>query len=135
MGLIDFSLKDIGGVFKDLREAITGESIKDPAEKLELLKTLQDAEAKMMEAKASTIVAEATSEHWIVSAWRPITMLTFVAIIANNYIVAPYFSSWGYVVPILDIPPDMWTLLQLGLSGYIVGRSGEKMVKVYKGQS
>ena len=132
-GLIDFSLNDIGGVFKDLREAITGEAIKDPEEKLKLLNSLQEAESKIMEAKARAIVAEASSEHWLVASWRPITMLTFVAIIANNYIIAPYFMSWGYAVPTLIIPPDMWTLLQLGLSGYIVGRSGEKAMKIYKG--
>jgi len=133
-GLIDFNLGDVGGVFKDIREAITGEGIKDPAEKLKLLNAIQDAESKMMEAKAKTIVAEASSEHWLVASWRPITMLTFVAIIANNYIIAPYFKSWGYEVPTLIIPPDMWTLLQLGLSGYIAGRSGEKMVKIWKGE-
>ena len=32
----------------------------------------------------------------------------------------------------LEIPPDMWGLLKLGLSGYIVGRSGEKMVTAWK---
>ena len=133
-GLIDFSLGDIGGVFKDIREAITGEGIKDPAEKLKLLSALQDAESRMMESRAKTIVAEASSEHWIVASWRPITMLTFVAIIANNYILAPYFKSWGYDVPTLEIPPNMWALLQLGITGYIVGRSAEKAVKIYKGE-
>ena len=133
MGLVDFSLKDIGNVFKDLREAITGESIKDPEEKLKLLNALQEAEAKVMEAKARTIVAEAQSESWVTSSWRPITMLVFTTIIANNYILVPYFKSWGYEVPTLDIPPNMWSLLELGLTGYIVGRSAEKVVQVYKG--
>jgi hypothetical protein len=133
MALADFSLGDIGGIFTSLREAITGESIKDPNEKLKLLSVLQEAESKMMEAQAKTIVAEASSEHFLVAAWRPITMLTFVFIIANNYIFAPYLLSFGYTVPTLDIPPDMFTLIQLGLTGYIVGRSAEKTMKVYKG--
>jgi len=133
MSIMDFSLGDVGEVFKDVREAITGEAIEDPALKLKLLKAIQSAEARMIEARAKTIVAEAKSEHWIVASWRPITMLVFVSIIANNYLIVPYFSSWGYVVPILDIPPNMWTLLELGLTGYVVGRSGEKMMKIYKG--
>ena len=132
-GLVDFSLGDIGGLFTGLREAITGESIKDPHEKLKLLEALQGAEAKMMEAKAKTIVAEATSEHFIAANWRPITMLSFVAIIVNNYIIAPYLGFFGYPVPVLDIPPDMWSLLQIGIGGYIAGRSAEKAVKIYKG--
>jgi hypothetical protein len=133
MGLMDFKLGDVGSIFKDLREAITGEKISDPELKLKLLTSLQEAESKMMEAKAKTIVAEASSDHWIVAAWRPIAMLTFVVIIANNYIIAPYLKSFGFEVPTLDIPPDMWTLIQLGLTGYIVGRSAEKTVSIYKG--
>jgi len=134
MALVDFKLGDVGSIFKDIREAITGEGIKDPAEKLKILEAIQNAESKLMEAKAKTIVAEAQSEHWLVASWRPITMLVFVTIIANNYIVVPYFQSWGYAVPTLVIPPDMWTLLHLGIGGYIAGRSGEKMVKVWKGE-
>lgn len=133
MALADFSIGDIGGLFTGLRESITGEKITDPMLKLALLKELQVAESKMMEAQAKTIVAEASSEHWLVASWRPITMLVFVAIIANNYIIAPYFMSWGYTVPTLEIPPNMWSLLQIGLGGYIAGRSAEKTMKIYKG--
>jgi hypothetical protein len=135
MGMVDFKLGDIGNLFTSLREAITGEAIQDPNTKLELLKAVQEAESKMMEAKAKTIVAEANSEHWIAASWRPITMLTFVVIIANNYIVAPYLLAFGYTVPTLEIHPDMWTLLQLGLGGYIAGRSAEKVTKIYKGET
>ena len=130
--LADFNMGDIGDLFRGIRESITGEKIQDPNLKLELLKEIQNAEAKMMEAKARTIVAEASSEHWLVASWRPITMLTFVAIIANNYIIAPYFSSWGYVVPVLDIPPNMFNLIELGLTGYVIGRSAEKTMAIYK---
>jgi len=35
--------------------------------------------------------------------------------------------------PKADIPPDMWDLLKLGIGGYVVGRSVEKGVKVWKG--
>ena len=75
-------------------------------------------------------MAEANSDHWIVAAWRPITMLTFVTIIANNYIVYPYLSLFWSEAPNLDLPPDLWDLLKIGLGGYVVGRSGEKIAKV-----
>ena len=134
MALANFSLGDVGGLFTGIREAITGEKIQDPNLKLELLKELQQAEAKMMEAQASTIIAEAKSGSWLASSWRPITMLVFVFIIANNYIIAPYLLAFGYTVPTLAIPPDMWGLIQLGLTGYIVGRSAEKTMEIYKGK-
>ena len=34
--------------------------------------------------------------------------------------------------PAADIPPDMWDLLKLGVGGYVLGRSVEKGVKVWK---
>ena len=60
---------------------------------------------------------------------------TFVFIIANNYILYPYLSLFFTEAPVLAIPPDMWDLLKIGLGGYVVGRSGEKMVKAWKPQN
>lgn len=93
---------------------------------------LLDGSLKEYEKQAEIIITEAKSEHPLTSQWRPITMLTFVFIIANNYIIAPYMGAmFGWSVS-LDIPPDMWALLKIGLGGYVVGRSGEKIAQVYK---
>ena len=59
-------------------------------------------------------------------------MLTFVVIIANNYIVAPYMGAMFGVSVSLPIPDEMWNLLTVGIGGYIGLRSGEKMVKAFK---
>ncbi len=84
-----------------------------------------------MKNKSEVIKAEANSSHWIVAAWRPITMLTFTAIIANNYILYPYLSLFFEAAPVLLVPADLWDLLKIGLGGYVVGRSVEKSVKHY----
>jgi len=88
-----------------------------------------------LEQRASIIKAEAQGDSWIQKSWRPITMLVFVFIIANNYILFPYISLFGGTATSLNIPPDMWELLKLGLGGYVVGRSVEKGIKHYKGTS
>lgn len=110
--------------------------IPDPEAKakaqLELLKMQQDGDLKELDASIQAIVAEAQSEHWLAANWRPITMLTFVAIIANNYILAPYTSLMFNVSVQLQIPPDMWDLLKIGLGGYVVGRSVEKTAKAWR---
>ena len=100
--------------------------------KLMLLKMKQDGTLKKLQTSAGIITAEANSDHWLAANWRPITMLTFVVIIANNYILYPYLSLFFDAAPVLEIPPDMWDLLKLGLGGYVVGRSVEKSVKAYK---
>ena len=133
MGLVDFSLGDIGSVFKDIRESITGKAIEDPNKKAELLMKLKEAELATQQLQAKVISTEAGSEHWITSAWRPITMLVFVAIIANNYILVPYFKAFGLNIPDLVLNNQMWDLLKIGIGGYIVGRSAEKVVKNLKG--
>ena len=82
---------------------------------------------KELEAAASIIVAEAQGDSWLQRNWRPLLMVLFGVIIANNYIVVPIFNT-----PAADIPPDMWDLLKLGLGGYVVGRSVEKGLKTWK---
>ena len=97
-----------------------------------MLELHQKGELKELESAMSVIVAEAKSEHWIVAAWRPITMLTFTAIIANNYILYPYLSLFWPEAPKLVVPSEMWSLLKIGLGGYVVGRSVEKAAKNWK---
>ena len=79
------------------------------------------------------ITAEAKSQSSLARNWRPITMLTFVAIILNNFLVFPYIDLFfpGKAVQ-LPIPPDMWNLLKLGITGYILGRSAEKGIESWK---
>lgn len=99
--------------------------------KLELLSLIKAGEIKELESAANVIIAEAKSEHWIVAAWRPILMLSFTAIVVNNYILYPYLSLFWADAPSLVLPDNLWSLLQIGVGGYVVGRSGEKIAKVW----
>lgn len=76
-----------------------------------------EAEKEMMQAQAKIIETEAASPHWLTSAWRPITMLTFLVLIV--------LAQLGVTNP---VPPEMWPLLKLGLGGYVIGRSLEKTI-------
>ena len=53
-------------------------------------------------------------------------MLVAIVIIANNYIFVPYARAFGLAVPLLELPDGLWSLLTLGVGGYVVGRSVEK---------
>jgi hypothetical protein len=86
-----------------------------------------------MATAAGVITAEAASTNRFTSSWRPMLMYVFMAIIANNYILAPYLHAMFHVGVTLDIPPDMWDLLKLGVGGYVVGRSVEKAATNFKG--
>jgi len=77
------------------------------------------------------IIAEA-SGNWLQRSWRPILMLSIVAIVVNNYIVYPYLALFGVKATMLELPQNLWDLLKIGVGGYIVGRSAEKVAENWK---
>lgn len=100
--------------------------------KKSVLQMQQQAEDILVETKGNIIEAEAKSEHFLTATWRPITALVFVAIIANNYIIAPYMGAMFGMKIMLEIPPQMWDLLNLMIGGYVASRGAEKLVKEWK---
>jgi len=84
-----------------------------------------------IQAKTKIIIAEAQGS-FLQRNWRPMLMCLFGIIIANNYIVYPYLALFFAKAPKMDIPPDMWALLKIGVGGYVMGRTVEKGIKEYK---
>lgn len=78
-------------------------------------------------AQAQIVNSEAASQHWLAANWRPLTMLTFVGLIVARWFgwAAPNLSEAEYL--------KLWDIVQLGLGGYVVGRSAEKIVPVIAG--
>lgn len=111
---------------------ILGRVLPDPAAQaqaqLQLMQMIQNGELAQLTAQSDVIKAEAGSSSWITASWRPILMLVFTAIVANNYILAPYLQAMFHVGLSLALPPEMWDLLKIGVGGYVVGRSVEKAV-------
>ena len=79
---------------------------------------LLDYEKQMVIAKSSAITAEANGQSWLQRNWRPITMLTFLALVVCD--------SFGLLV--FRLADQAWTLLQIGMGGYVIGRSCEKIL-------
>ena len=102
----------------------------DPAQRdkarLEMLVLQQQGATKELEERVKVIVAEAQSGSWLANSWRPITMLAFVAVIVNNYLLFPYLTMFGLPAATLEMPVHVWDVIELGLGGYVVGRSVEK---------
>lgn len=89
--------------------------------------------ATLEQAAASIIRAEAGGDSWLQRNWRPILMLTIVAIVANNYLLAPYLRALFGTGLELELPERLWDLMTLGVGGYVIGRSAEKGVKAWRG--
>ena len=89
----------------------------------ELAAAALDYEKSLNDAKASIIIAEAQSESWITRSWRPITMLTFVVLIV---LIATGLMDTDALAA---VPDELWQLLQIGIGGFLVARSAEKIIK------
>lgn len=78
--------------------------------------------AEIEKAAASIINTEAASKHWLAANWRPITMLVFVGLIVSRWLgwTAPGMSEAEYL--------SVYDLVKIGLGGYVVGRSAEKII-------
>ena len=81
-----------------------------------------DYETKLLASQTSIITAEANGQSWIQRNWRPITMLTFLGLVVCD--------SFGWLAN--PLAAEAWTLLQIGLGGYVAGRSGEKIINQLK---
>lgn len=83
----------------------------------EMTLKMMDYETKLLDSKTKIITAEAQGQSWIQRSWRPITMLTFLGLVVCD--------SFGLLA--FPLAEQAWTLLQIGLGGYVVGRSVEKI--------
>lgn len=101
--------------------------------KQKLIALQQNGDLKRLDAAVSVIVAEANSESWITRSWRPIIMLMFATIIANNYLLYPYLSLFWKSAPVLALPPDLWDLMKLGIGGYVMTRGATQTATAWKG--
>jgi hypothetical protein len=98
----------------------------------ELRLAMLEHEQTAQQVARDVVVSEAKSEHWITSAWRPLVMIMFAVMIGNNFIIAPYLDAIFGTSVMFDMPEQAWSLLSVGLGGYVVGRSGEKIMREYK---
>ena len=116
----------IGALFKTVDKAIDRKEEREQI-KSNIQQQVMAGEMKELSTAANIILAEAKSESWLARNWRPLLMLIVVLIIANNYLLVPYanaFFGWGIL---LELPDTLWTLLTIGVGGYTVGRSAEKV--------
>lgn len=95
--------------------------------KAQLEETLLDNESDINKHASQVLKAEIGGESWMQRNWRPSLMFVIMAILTNNYIVAPYVSAFGGDIPVLDFPPAMWGLLTVSVGGYLGSRGVEKL--------
>lgn len=64
--------------------------------------------------------------------WRPFLMCCVGILLLHNYVLWPYVVMLGATVAPPEIPERLWSLLEIGVGGYVIGRSAEKGIKEWK---
>jgi hypothetical protein len=114
-------IKPIGDIIDNLHTSAEEKGVlKNELARVEngFAEKLLNYEAKMTEMKVAVITAEAAGESWIQRSWRPIAMLTFLTLIVCD--------SFGWLKN--PLASQAWTLLQIGIGGYVAGRTAEKII-------
>jgi hypothetical protein len=103
---------------------------KDLANKLkaDLQTQMLQSHTEELTAAARVIEAEAKA-GWFAASWRPLLMYVLIFILIWNYILGPIIKFFFHAAITIDLPGDVWTLLQIGLGGYVVGRSAESVAR------
>jgi hypothetical protein len=111
---------------------------KDAKEQLkaEIVRRLAEHDALLHQAERDVIIAELTRGSWLARSWRPLLMLLVMVILAVYGLVLPLAETLsgqaiGFTPRWQDIPDGLWNLITLGVTGYIGGRSLEKVAEVF----
>ena len=113
-----------GGVIKQIGDVIDNLFTSDEERanaKIKVLEVLKQQQLELQKLQTEIIVAEAKG-NWLQRSWRPILMLSFGFIVIYVKFAAPLFD-----LKIPELENEFWDLLQIGIGGYVVGRSAEKI--------
>lgn len=87
----------------------------------EITGKVMDYERQLLDAQAKIVLAEAAGESWLQRNWRPLMMVWFAVLLG---------MFWFGKTPeniTQETIGHLFTLLELGIGGYVVGRSLEKV--------
>ena len=116
MKLLSGLIGEIGGVVNTLSVS----SKEKKRIEAELLQAVNKHEEELNRSRAAII----RSETQLQRSWRPVVMLVFAVIVLAG-------TFWE--LPILADTSRFWDLLEIGIGGYVIGRSAEKITGRWKG--
>jgi hypothetical protein len=132
MGLVNFSLGDVGGLVTGIREAITGEKIKDPVEMAKVQLQLEQLENAIQQGQLKINEAEAHHPSIFVAGARPFIMwgCGFALLYASMFEPLGRFFAvvvFGYSGAFPALDTTLTGQVLMGLLGLGVMRSHDKL--------
>ena len=116
----------IGGKVLDIVDDVVDDKDEANRLKFEIQRQLIENKSSELESAAKIVLAEAQGS-WLQRNWRPLLMVTFTGLVVAHW--------FGFTAP--DIPEtvqnSLLNIVMIGIGGYVVGRSGEKIADKFKG--
>lgn len=119
-------MKLLSGLVGEITSVVNTLSVSSKEKKqieADLIAAVARQEEALSRSRADIIGAEAQG-NWLQRSWRPVVMLVFAAIV----LAGTFFD-----LPILADTSRFWDLLEIGIGGYVIGRSAEKITSRLKG--
>lgn len=118
------TVKEVG----DAVDAIVTSDEERTALKNELAKITLGSLDNLVAAQASVLNTELSGSK-LQRSWRPVLMLVFGFIVTFHYFIYPTLQAFKSDLPELPVlDSQFWVLLEIGVGGYVIGRSVEKTV-------
>ena len=114
-------------LFSTIEKAVPDKDLQEKL-KAQLQTQLLQSNTQELQAAAKIIEAEAKA-GWFASSWRPLLMYVLIFILVWNYVIGPVIKVFTGAIISFELPGDVWTLLNVGLGGYVVGRSAESVAR------
>ena len=119
-------VKPISDVINNVIDKVAPDAEMAEQLKFEITKELISSDNKALQTQADVIMSEANGDSWLQRNWRPLLMIDFALLITAHWLgFTPDNLTELQTVALLDI-------VKVGLGGYVVGRSAEKVMKEYK---
>ena len=115
MGVLQNVIREIGDIVNRLSV-----SSKEKQKIQEEIQSLVYRYKSELVREQSAAVGEEARGKWLQRSWRPIVMLAFALVILSGM----FMES-----TLLSDSSRLWDLLEIGLGGYVIGRSGEKVTE------
>ena len=115
MGVLQNVIREIGDIVNRL--SVSSKEKQKIQEEIQSLVYRYKSELVREQAAAG---GEEARGNWLQRSWRPIVMLAFASVILSGM----FMES-----TLLSDSSRLWDLLEIGLGGYVIGRSGEKVTE------
>ena len=116
----------IGGKVLDIVDNVVEDKDEANRLKFEIQRQLIENKSSELEAAAKIELAEAQG-GWLQRNWRTLLMVTFAGLVVAHW--------FGFTAPNIpeSVQNSLLNIVMVGIGGYVVGRSGEKIADKFRG--